>query len=130
MPNPTRGRLPTPKTLDDFRARSSWFGLVPHSVAEQQVAWERRESVTRMRNLGYSINAIAAQWGISPGIAAYLLRHHATSSGARMPIARWLADDTDFLVLAKLVRRTAMEESLRVEVATQSSSPASSIVAY
>jgi hypothetical protein len=98
----------TPKTVNDLKARSPWFGLVPNPVAEQQVAWERREAVTRMRHLGYTINEIAKQWCTSSAMISYLLRHQANKG--RAPIAKWLADETDVLALAKLIRRTALEQ--------------------
>jgi hypothetical protein len=39
---------------------------------------------------------------------SFLLRHQANKS--RPPIAKWLADETDVLALAKLIRRTALEQ--------------------
>lgn len=101
-------RTSTSKTLNNLRSRSRWFGLVPDIVAEKQVAWERRDAVTRMKHLGFTLDEIAMQWCTSSAMISYLLRHHATKS--RSPVVKWLADETDILTLAKLIRHTALKQ--------------------
>jgi hypothetical protein len=61
-----------------------------------------------MHHLGYTLNEIAKQWCTSAAMISFLLRHQANKS--RPPIAKWLADETDVLALAKLIRRTALEQ--------------------
>lgn len=84
-----------------------WRDLVPTVTAICQEAWERRQAILRMRDLGFSFHEIAMRFGHSEARSRYLVRE-AKRDRRRggSPIQRWMTygGRDDLEALAKLVK--------------------------
>ena len=70
------------------RRLSRWWDLVPDEVAERQIAWERRHTMWRMRNLAFTLDEIAAHFGISRAAVRWQMAKYTSES----PVNQWMSE--------------------------------------
>lgn len=69
---------------------TDWSALVPIDVARSQVLWERRATMLRMRDLGYTYRDIGMRFRVSQSRAAMLCEE--ARRRPTPPVQRWLND--------------------------------------
>ena len=84
----------------------SWFDLVPPRVAAAQIRWERRQTVIRMRRLGFTFAEIGARMGFT-GSAAGMMFNTWKDKEDPSPAKAYFADTRYIKRLAKHIKRLA-----------------------
>ena len=72
----------------------NWAELLPATIAEQQIAWERRHSVLRAREAGATLGVIGARVGFSRERVRQLSEQarREIGSGRRSPVERYFTE--------------------------------------
>ncbi len=93
-----------------------WEDLVPPHVAKAQRAWERRETVWRMRQVGMKLAEIGHRLGVSVGRARQILvkrEYLERNARNRPPVMVWSCNIGDDLAeMAFLLKRQELRERM------------------
>lgn len=80
-----------------------WHDILPRTVADRQIAWERARNVRRMRECGMTFVEIGDRAGIGRERARQI--YVKGSRGRPAPVEMYLAADVDVEKLAHKMRR-------------------------
>lgn len=84
----------------------NWSDIVPSDVAKKQSAWERRAKVLRMRELGFTLDAIARRLGVTRERVRQM-ESAAKRTRAMSPVEQYSRDFREVVPLADAIVKRA-----------------------